>query len=703
MALITRSAPPVGIRLPAFGLPRLSARAAAIALAGVLLMLTVDGMINAHAFFDVWAQQTVQHVDLPFLTAVLRPVDQLTSSTGAVAGWAALLLGFGLARWWLPALATLTLPAGGALNYAVGQLVGRTRPEGKHMLRTIGETDATSFPSGHVMGAVMLYGLLFVVADRIANRALRTGVKAASVAIIGIVGFGRIWYGAHWPSDVAGAYALGGLLLVALVSVYRRIDAAAGHLPFIHAGEVPHDEQSPHAHALTSLVLFNGATVSKVYAPGFVPRALYWLAFQAPFPYIANQHALRAAMHRRNMVRLLSAYWYGAPRVAKVTGIEQTGGNYALVSEFVAGHEPEDRAQAKAFLRDLRARFEEAGLPTWQIDPRQPRAIDNLLETADGAYHIVDLESGLVAPIASLKTWARALRRGLAPMFDDIFFDITRSYVAREEQQMQALLGAERFAELQAELAAAEAATESWHRSEPRLWSRLVRGLLSGFGIRTWRATVAARLEGSQEKAQAWIGQAIATWQAEGRIDETEAAQLREQMQTPAFQAMLPHLGAHLVISILLRFPFGSLARVGWSVGALGVATGRLLARRSDRRAWGLAWSLHSPLVILLSAIPGFGTFAYLAAKPIRQNRLLLRVTADAVLHKFPWRLYERSRLRRFIVRRASGERQEPVPVAPVAPEPLPTAPVRLPESGAPAPVLATVGPWRSRESGYAA
>jgi hypothetical protein len=60
---------------------------------------------------------------------------------------------------------------------------------------------------------------------------------------------------------------------------------------------------------------------------------------------------------------------------------------------------------------------------------------------------------------------------------------------------------------------------------------------------------------------------------------------------------------------------------------------------------------MHHPLVILLSAIPGFGAFAYLAAKPVRSNRLLVRVTLDAVLYKVPWRLYQRSRMRRLIVR----------------------------------------------------
>ena len=478
MALTVRGVPRAGVTLPRLGVPRVSLRGAALFLVGMFLLLMVDGILHPRAFFDLSTMRAVQRLDPPLHAVWLRPVDALTSSTRAIATWAALLLAFALARWWLPALAMLTLPAGGVIDNLIGDhLVKHTRPTLADVERVVAGTDATSFPSGHVLGAVLLYGLLFVVADRIANRYARYGVKAACIGVIGTIGFARVWYGAHWPSDVLGGYAAGGLLLVALVAVYRRIDAVAGQLPFIHAAAIPHDESQPHAHALTSLVLFNGATVSKVYAPGLVPRALYWLAFQAPFPYIGNLPALRAAMHRRNLTALLTEYWYGSGRVARVTGITRVGKRYALTSEFVDGQAPTDKAAAKAFLRDLRQRFEEAGLPTWQIDPRQPRAVDNLLQTAEGRYAIVDLESGLVAPLASLKTWRRALRRGLVPLFDDVFFDVTRTYIAREAPAMRAARGEAWFAALTAELDAAAAAAAAWHRSEPRLWRRLARGL----------------------------------------------------------------------------------------------------------------------------------------------------------------------------------------------------------------------------------
>ncbi|MEA2593647.1 MAG: hypothetical protein QOF01_116 [Thermomicrobiales bacterium] len=643
---------PRSINLSFPSVPRPGRRAISLSLGIAFILLLIDAIVHPRAFFDLWTITTVQRLDGPGLHAYFGAIEGLTSSDGAIASWGLALVLFLALRWWASAVVLGLMPIGGLLNEAVGRLlVDRSRPHLEELTRSSSNWEERSFPSGHVMGAVLFYGMFFVIARRIENRALRLGIQTFSVVVIATMGIERTWEGAHWPTDVLGAYALGGLLLVGLIAVYQRLDAATAGLPLIHAAALPHDEERPHAHALTSLVLFDEKHVSKIYAPGFLPRALYWLAFQAPFPYIRNRAALNAAMHRRNLAAQLSEYWYGSSRVARVTSIDRIDGRYAITSERIEGTAPTNLYVAKSFLNGLRARFEEAGLPTWQIDPRQPRAVDNLIETGECSFKIVDLESGLVSPMASLKTWGRAIRRGMAPFYDDIFFDVTRAYVARHEQAMRDAKGATWLTELQATIDEAETETLAWHRSEPRVWNRLLTGIVTGFGVRTWRARLRVRFAGSREKAQSWMDGAVGTWERDERIGAAEAATLRTQMAEPTFQAMLPYLGAHVIVSIPLRFPIGSIVRPLMVLGALGVATGRLFMRRIDRAEWGRAWSIHSPLVILLSAVPGFGSFAYLAAKPVRANRLLLRTLTDAAAKKVPWNLYERSGLRRFIAR----------------------------------------------------
>jgi undecaprenyl-diphosphatase len=619
----------------------------AILFSTVFSFLLMDAVMHDHAFFDVAVAQQVQKVDLPYMSDVIENVSLLTSAEGAIITWVVTLAVFVALRWWAAAIVTFIIPAGGIVNEAFGMLADRGRPTAEHLTRISGDAADAGFPSGHVMGAVLLYGVIFVVARRIANPFLRLPIQVASASIIAIVGFGRVWEGAHWPTDVAGAYALGATVLVGLVALYCKMNRSIDGLPLVKAAEVPHDEDARHAHALTSVVVFNGATVSKIYAPGFIPRAIYWLAFQAEFPYIRNKAALEAAKNRRNLAAMLTQYWYGERRVARVLSIDEVDDQYAVTSEFVDASEAEDKEEAKAFLRDLRERFEGTGLPTWQIDPRQPRAVDNVLKGKDGKYWIVDLESGLVAPVASVKSWVRGIRRGLTPLYDDVYYDITRRYVWEREREMREALGSENYNELFRIMEAGEAAQREWREREPRIWGRLAGGVKTAWGVKSWPRKLEAFSQKHQAKAAAWLTKAVDRWEAEERITDAEAARLRDQIASPAVQATLPHMGAHIGITVFLRFPLGSIARATWTFTALAVATARLFARRISMEQWKREFGIHSPLVLALSVIPGFGAFAYVAAAPIRQNRLLIRAASDMALQKVPGGLYEKSPLRR--------------------------------------------------------
>lgn len=298
------------------------------------------------------------------------------------------------------------------------------------------------------------------------------------------------------PCGETGGHLKGGLLsLGTLATVLRRLKVSCGDIAVIHAAYVPHDESQPHAHALTSTILFSESTVTKIYAPGLVPRAIYWLAFQAEFPYVRNEAALRAAVLRRNLAGMFTEYWYGENRVAPALGIDDVQGRLGITSRRIYGTEPTNRSAARAFLFDLADRFDEAGLPTWQVDPRQPRAMDNILETPDGVYHIIDLESGLVSPLASPRAWWRAVRRAQVPIYDDLYFDLLWSYIQRDGADMRDAFGPEWFARLQSLLAESQAATTAWHAGEPRIWSRLVAFVLNTLHARIEPANAPATSE----------------------------------------------------------------------------------------------------------------------------------------------------------------------------------------------------------------
>lgn len=95
-----------------------------------------------------------------------------------------------------------------ALNEEFKEIIDRPRPG---ELEPIGNK---SFPSGHALYAVLVAGAVwFSVASKLPKRSHRTTVVGILIAWALLTGLSRIYLGQHWPSDVLGAYLLGGLAL----------------------------------------------------------------------------------------------------------------------------------------------------------------------------------------------------------------------------------------------------------------------------------------------------------------------------------------------------------------------------------------------------------------------------------------------------------------------------------------------------------
>lgn len=79
-----------------------------------------------------------------------------------------------------------------------------------------------SFPSGHSMDSMIVYGMLIFIICRYLKRPIqRVAVGAFLGSIIALVGFSRIYLGVHYLSDVIGGYAAGLLWLIILIEGFR--------------------------------------------------------------------------------------------------------------------------------------------------------------------------------------------------------------------------------------------------------------------------------------------------------------------------------------------------------------------------------------------------------------------------------------------------------------------------------------------------
>jgi membrane-associated phospholipid phosphatase len=182
----------------------------------------VSVMLGAIIAFGLLAEQVVQHGALTVLdvrtaqslhrqameplTGWLRLVS-LLHSPGATALLALPLAAYFWRRkelgWLL--LGVVCVPGGMLLNELIKLVFQRSRPLLEQPLVTLA---SYSFPSGHAAAATVLYGLAACYAmTRARGTTMRIVALLAALAMVALVGFSRVYLGAHYLSDVLAGCA----------------------------------------------------------------------------------------------------------------------------------------------------------------------------------------------------------------------------------------------------------------------------------------------------------------------------------------------------------------------------------------------------------------------------------------------------------------------------------------------------------------
>lgn len=158
--------------------------------------------------YDMMVFDVVHRIDNPAMHRFMEAVTQL--GTHAAIGTAAGLTALAMFRegrrddaW------TVIVSTGGAMaiNTVLKNIFQRKRPQ--ELARRIKLPRSHSFPSGHSLLSAATYPI--VAHHLVQNRSIATQaiVHTAAGLTILCVGFSRIYFGVHFPSDVLGGFAAG--------------------------------------------------------------------------------------------------------------------------------------------------------------------------------------------------------------------------------------------------------------------------------------------------------------------------------------------------------------------------------------------------------------------------------------------------------------------------------------------------------------
>lgn len=176
--------------------------------------------INAErvAGFEEWIYaESTEHMS-PVITAVMKAVSYI--------GDVLFIICLSLLLFAIPKVRNdYAIPVSSAiivstvLNLILKSIIARTRPD---VMRLV-EVTNYSFPSGHAMVNMALYSMIvLLIHNYVKNVKIQISAFLFFGTLVTLIGFSRIYLGAHYVTDVIAGWCMGLVISVSLYHLWKR-------------------------------------------------------------------------------------------------------------------------------------------------------------------------------------------------------------------------------------------------------------------------------------------------------------------------------------------------------------------------------------------------------------------------------------------------------------------------------------------------
>jgi membrane protein DedA with SNARE-associated domain/membrane-associated phospholipid phosphatase len=170
--------------------------------------------------FDIWLNAKILLIMSPMLTKAMIIVTSIMNFWG-VFFLSLTVIGIMIykKKWYNIVLYIFSIGGGALIAYSIKRIIHRIRPED-----AIIHVSGYSFPSGHATVAMIFFAIvIYSFKDELKSKIGRIAYICLGIIMILLIGFSRIYLGAHWFSDVIAGFALGMFWLTLLILLFKPI------------------------------------------------------------------------------------------------------------------------------------------------------------------------------------------------------------------------------------------------------------------------------------------------------------------------------------------------------------------------------------------------------------------------------------------------------------------------------------------------